>query len=133
LLGGIATATRYGALATLITGFLVLIGAAAAGERARTQEAAILRTLGATRGLILRSFALRALILGAAAGCVALAAGIAGGWAVSTFVMETDYTVIWTSAGAIIIGGVLAVLAANLAFAWRPLMMRPARVLRARE
>ena len=132
LLGGIATATRYGALATLITGFLVLIGAAAAGERARTQEAAILRTLGATRGLILRSFALRALILGAAAGCVALAAGIAGGWAVSTFVMQTGYAVIWTSAGAIIIGGVLAVLAANLAFAWRPLMMRPARVLRAR-
>ncbi|WP_377511757.1 ABC transporter permease [Octadecabacter sp. R77987] len=133
LLGGIATATRYGALATLITGFLVLIGAAAAGERARTQEAAILRTLGATRGLILRSFALRALILGAAAGCVALAAGIAGGWAVSTFIMETDYSVIWASAGAIIIGGVIAVLAANLAFAWRPLAARPARVLRARE
>ena len=133
LLGGIATATRYGALATLITGFLVLIGAAAAGERARTQEAAILRTLGATRGLILRSFALRALILGAAAGGVALAAGIAGGWAVSTFIMETDYTVIWTSAGAIIIGGILAVLAANLVFAWRPLAARPARVLRARE
>ena len=133
LLGGIATATRYGALATLITGFLVLIGAAAAGERARTQEAAILRTLGATRGLILRSFAMRALILGAAAGCVALAAGIAGGWAVSTFIMETDYSVIWASAGAIIIGGVIAVLAANLAFAWRPLAARPARVLRARE
>ena len=64
---------------------------------------------------------------------MALAAGIAGGWAVSTFIMETDYTVIWTSAGAIIIGGILAVLAANLVFAWRPLAARPARVLRARE
>ena len=38
LVEGIAAATRYGALATLLTGFLVLIGAAAAGEQARTFE-----------------------------------------------------------------------------------------------
>ena len=33
LIEGVTAATRYGALATLVTGFLVLIGAAAAGER----------------------------------------------------------------------------------------------------
>jgi len=133
LLGGIAAATRYGALATLITGFLVLIGAAAAGERARTYEAAVLKTLGASRATILRSFALRSALLGLAAGMVALTAGIAGGWAVSTYIMETDYTPIWSSAGAIISGGMAATMLAGLAFALRPLAAKPAQVLRSRE
>ena len=133
LLGGISAATRYGALATLLTGFLVLIGAAAAGEHARTYEAAVLKTLGASRGTILRSFALRSALLGLAASIVALTAGIAGGWAVSTFIMETDYTPIWTSAGTIIFGGMATTLIAGLAFAWRPLSAKPAQVLRSRE
>ncbi|MEO0677219.1 MAG: FtsX-like permease family protein, partial [Pseudomonadota bacterium] len=91
LLGGLAAATSYGASATLLTGFLVLIGAAAAGQRARTYEAAILKTLGASRGAILRSFAWRSMILGLGAGLVALVAGALGGWAVSRFIFETDY------------------------------------------
>ncbi|MEM9550902.1 MAG: FtsX-like permease family protein [Pseudomonadota bacterium] len=133
ILGGIASATSYGAAATLLTGFLVLIGAAAAGEASRTYEAAVLKTLGAPRSRILASFALRAAMLGAAAGLVALAAGIAGGWAVSRFIMETSFSVIWPSAIGIILGGILATLLAGLAFAWRPLAARPARILRARE
>ncbi|KQI70598.1 drug:proton antiporter [Loktanella sp. 5RATIMAR09] len=133
LVGGISAATRYGALITLVTGFLVLIGAAAAGERARTFEAAVLKTLGASRGRILLSFALRAAMLGLAAGSVALGAGILGGWAVSTFIMDTSYTVIWSNALLIIGGGVLASLSAGLAFAWGPLAAKPAQVLRARE
>ncbi|EBA13421.1 ABC transporter permease [Roseobacter sp. CCS2] len=133
LVGGISAATRYGALITLVTGFLVLIGAAAAGERARTFEAAVLKTLGAPRRRIIASFALRAAILGLAAGMVALGAGILGGWAVSTFIMETGYTIIWSNALLIIGGGVLASLLAGLAFAWRPLSAKPAQVLRARE
>ncbi len=133
LVGGISAATRYGALMTLITGFLVLIGAAAAGERTRTFESAVLKTLGASRRRILTSFALRAAILGFAAGSVALGAGILGGWAVSTFIMETGYTIIWSSALLIIGGGIVASLLAGLAFAWRPLSAKPAQVLRARE
>ncbi|HEV8035247.1 ABC transporter permease, partial [Yoonia sp.] len=133
LVGGISAATRYGALITLVTGFLVLIGAAAAGERARTFEAAVLKTLGASRGRIMLSFTLRAAMLGFAAGSVALGAGILGGWAVSTFIMDTSYTVIWSNALLIIGGGVLASLLAGLAFAWGPLSAKPAQVLRARE
>ncbi len=75
VLAGIAAAITYGALATLVTGGIVLIGAAAAGVRARTYEAAVLKTLGATRATILASFALRSAILGAAAGLVAIVAG----------------------------------------------------------
>jgi putative ABC transport system permease protein len=133
LVGGIAAATRYAALATLVTGFLVLIGAAAAGERTRTYEVAVLKTLGATRGRIMLSFALRAALLGFAAGVVALTASILGGWAVTVYIMEGDYQVIWTNALLIIGGGALASLAAGLAFAIRPLAAKPAQVLRARE
>lgn len=133
LLSSLAAAISYGAAATLLTGFLVLIGASAAGERARTFEAAVLKTLGASRSRILGSFALRSAILGAGAGLVALGAGILGGWAVSTFIMETGFEVIWTNAATIIGGGVLATMFAGLGFAWRPLTVRPAQILRARD
>lgn len=133
VLAGLAAATSYGAAATLLTGFLVLIGAAAAGNSARTYEAAMLKTLGATRRRILLSFATRSVLMGLAAGIVALAAGIAGGWAVSHFTMETGFRVIWPNALAIVTGGAAATLLAGLVFAWAPLAARPAQVLRARE
>tara|TARA_R110002124_G_scaffold85097_1_gene220989 strand:+ start:20454 stop:22994 length:2541 start_codon:yes stop_codon:yes gene_type:complete len=133
LLAGIASATSWGAAATLLTGFLVLIGAALSGERERVYEAAVLKTLGASRGRILTSLALRSALLGAAAGMVALVAGLAGGWAVCRFVMETPFGIIWGNALAIVLGGLIANLLAGLAFAWRPLAARPAQVLRARD
>ena len=132
-LGAIATATAWAAMATLLTGFVVLIGAAAAGERARVYEAAILKTLGATRARILTSFALRSALMGAAAGIVAVIAGTLAGWAVMTFVMDGTYRFEPVSAFAIVIGGVLVTLVAGLAFALRPLSVRPAQVLRAQD
>ncbi len=132
-LEGLSAATRYGAAATLLTGFIVLIGAAAAGERRRVYEAAVLKTVGATRARILASFALRSALLGAAAGAVAILGGGLAGWGVMTFVMDSDYAFEPVSALAIVTGGALATLLAGLAFAWRPLAARPARVLRARE
>ncbi len=129
-LSAIASATAWAAAATLLTGFVVLIGAAAAGERARVYEAAVLKTLGATRARILLSFALRSAILGAAAGIVAIAAGGLAGWAVMTYVMEARYTFEPVSAIAIVLGGIAATLIAGFAFALRPLSVRPAQVLR---
>ncbi|MCU0816400.1 MAG: drug:proton antiporter [Cypionkella sp.] len=132
-LSAIATATAWAAAATLVTGFVVLIGAAAAGERARVYEASILKVLGATRGRILLSFALRSALMGAAAGAVAIVAGGLAGWAVMTFVMETGYRFEPISAIAIVLGGVIATLLAGLAFALRPLAARPAQVLRSAD
>jgi putative ABC transport system permease protein len=132
-LEGIGAATRWAAAATLATGFVVLIGAAAAGERRRVFEAAILKTLGATRARILASFALRAALTGAAAGLVAIAAGGIAGWWVTAFVLEGDFRFEPVRAVGIVAGGALASLLAGLVFALRPLAARPARVLRARE
>ncbi|WP_170762407.1 ABC transporter permease [Ruegeria lacuscaerulensis] len=133
LLAGLAAATSYGAGVSLLTGFLVLIGAAAAGEPARRYEAAVLKTLGAERRRILLSFALRAILLGAAAGGVALLTGILGGWAVATYIFDTSFTVIWPSALGIVLAGIVVTLGAGLIFALRPLAVRPARILRASD
>ncbi len=133
LVAQLANATTYGASTILLTGLLVIFGAAAAGQAARTYEAAILKTLGATRAQVLRSFAWRAALLGAAAGTVALAVGLTGGWAVMTFVMESDFYVIWPSAALILSAGILANLIAGLIFALPSLATRPAQILRARD
>ncbi|WP_209427216.1 FtsX-like permease family protein [Pararhodobacter sp. SW119] len=132
-LGALAGATAVAALATLITGFVVLIGAAAAGERARVFEAAVLKTIGATRATILASFALRSALMGAAAAAVAVVAAVLASWLVLTRVMDVAYVFQPVSALMIIAGGVLATLLAGLAFALRPLASRPARILRAQE
>ena len=116
-----------------MTGFLVLLGTAAAAEPARRYEAAVLKALGAERSQILRSFALRSALLGLTAGVVALVAGIAGAWAVNTFMFEADYVVIWPNVLMVITGGVMVTLLAGLAFAWGPLASKPTRVLRARD
>ena len=128
----IAAATRWAAAVTLVTGLTVLVGAAAAGERARVYEAAVLKTLGATRGQILASLALRAALIGAAAGFVAMVAGGVAGWGVTTFVMEGSFRLAPGAALAVVAGGAGLSLLAGLGFALRPLAARPARTLRAR-
>ncbi|KPQ06081.1 MAG: putative ABC transport system permease protein [Rhodobacteraceae bacterium HLUCCA12] len=132
-LTALAAATSYAAMATLLTGFAVLIGAAAAGERARIFEAAVLKTIGATRARILLSFALRSALMGAAAGSVAIGAGALSAWLILTRVMELSYRFEPVSALIIVAGGVTATLLAGLVFALRPLAARPAHILRAQE
>ncbi|MEL6585737.1 MAG: FtsX-like permease family protein [Pseudomonadota bacterium] len=132
-LTALAAATSWGAGATLLTGFVVLIGAAAAGERGRVFEASVLKTVGATRRTILTSFAIRSALLGAAAGAVAIIGGALAGWGILTIVMEAPYRFEPISALAIVLGGALATLLAGLAFAWRPLAAKPARILRAQD
>ncbi len=132
-LSAIATATAWAAGATLLTGFVVLIGAAAAGTKGRLYEAALLKVVGASRARILFSFALRAGLMGAAAGVVALLAGSVSAALVMVYVMDSTYVFEPVSALAIILGGIVATLLAGLAFAWAPLAARPAQVLRSQE
>ncbi|GAA6182006.1 ABC transporter permease [Shimia sp. NS0008-38b] len=133
LVAQLANATTYGASTILLTGLLVIFGAAAAGQTARTYEAAVLKTLGATRPQILRSFTWRAALLGASAGTVALCVGLIGGWAVLTFVMENEFFVIWPNAISVLSLGIVANLLAGLIFALPSLKKRPAQTLRARD
>ncbi len=128
----IARATAIAAGVTLLTGAVVLIGAASAGLPARVQEAAVLKTLGATRAQIFASFAVRSALTGAVAGLVAILFGAIAGWAVMRFVMEGDFDFAAGSALAIVVGGAAGSLLAGLVYAWAPLAARPATVLRSR-
>lgn len=132
-LASVSKAVLLAASVTLAVGFVVLIGAAAGGEGARAREAAVLRSLGATRATVLASFALRAALAGAVAGIVAVAGGVLAGWAVMDRVMNLPYSIAWGPAFAIVAAGVGAVVLAQIAFALRPLGLRPARVLREAE
>jgi len=64
---------------------------------------------------------------------IALFAGVAGAWAVMTFVMDASFRIEFFSAFLIISGGIIATLITGLIFAWRPLAARPSQVLRAKE
>lgn len=132
-LTAIARGVALAAGVTLLTGAVVLIGTAAAGDADRRREAAILRSLGAGRGQVRTSFALRAALTGGAAGLVASAFGALAGWAVMRFVLEAPYRFEPVSALLLILGGMGAVLIAGLAFAEPALNSGPARTLRARD
>jgi len=72
-------------------------------------------------------------LMGAAAGLVAIASGGLAGWAVMTFVMDSDFAFEPVSAVAIVLGGVAMTMLSGLVFSFRSMAARPARVLRASE
>jgi len=130
LLEGIAAAAAVAAGAVLVTGAAVLIGSAAAEETARRREAALLKTLGASRGQVLGVLLLRTALIGLIAGAAALLAGTLAAWAVVARVMELDFTL---SAPAALLPLGLG-LALTLLTGWRgtsrALRVSPAGVLR---
>ncbi len=89
LLGQIATALAATGSLTLVAGALVLAGAVASGQRRRTQEAVILKTLGATRAQIRAAWLVEFGVLGGCAGILAAIVGTAASFAVVRFVMHS--------------------------------------------
>jgi putative ABC transport system permease protein len=86
-----AAAVQYVFLFTVFAGILVLIAAVLASRRERFREAAILRTLGASRrylrGTLGREFAVIGLLSGVLAATVAAVIG----WIIVEYVMELSY------------------------------------------
>jgi len=76
---------------TLIAGGLVLVGAVAAGQRRRIQEAVILKALGATRRQIRAAWLVEFGALGLAAGVIAAFVGTMASYGVVRYIMEIDW------------------------------------------
>jgi putative ABC transport system permease protein len=129
-LGDLGAATRWASAVLLLTGLAVLIGAAGAEAERQVREAAILKVLGAGRRRILASFALRAGLLGLIAGLVALGWGLVAAWAATRFVLHAPFVFEPRAALMVIAAGIGLNLVAGLAFAARPLRLRPGQVLR---
>ncbi|HSF94862.1 MAG TPA: FtsX-like permease family protein [Thermohalobaculum sp.] len=126
----LGAATRWAALALFATGLAVLVGAAGTAAQRQTGEAAVLKVLGASRSRILGSFALRAGLMGALAGGVALIWGTAAAWGATRFVLHMSFVPEGWAALVVVAGGAALNLLAGMAFAMRPLSRRPAGVLR---
>ena len=73
------------------------------------------------------------MLLGCAAGLVAIFAGGIAGWADSEFVMETEFQFEPVSALAVVLVGIALTTFVGLFFAWRSLNAKPAQILRSQE
>ena len=94
-----ALAIRFMALLSLATGVVVLIGALATSRFQRMREAALLKTLGATRSQVVRIMVTEYAALGILASVVATGLSAVGGWALMKWVFEIPFTVPWAGFG----------------------------------
>jgi putative ABC transport system permease protein len=91
LIGRVVLAIRFMAFFTLGTGALVLVGALATSRFQRVREGALLRTLGATRGQILRVVLAEYASLGLMASVAAVILALGASWALARFLFEGEF------------------------------------------
>ncbi len=125
LLNQVAAALSITGGVTLLAGSFVLVGAVAAGQRRRVREAVILKTLGATRAQIRTAWLTEFGILGAVAGVIAAAVGVAASYGVMHYILHTDWiflpwTLIYTLMGALAIMLVFGYAGTSAALRARP-------------
>jgi putative ABC transport system permease protein len=114
LLDRVAAALAATGSLTLLAGGLVLIGAVAAGQRRRTQQAVILKVLGASRAQIRAAWLVEFGALGLTAGLIAALVGTVASWGVAHYIMDTD----WTFLPGTLAGTLLVCLATMLIFGY---------------
>nr|WP_294529721.1 FtsX-like permease family protein [uncultured Rhodopila sp.] len=130
LLNQVAAALTVTGALTLLAGTFVLVGAVAAGQRRRVREAVILKTLGATRSQIRAAWLTEFGLLGLVAGLIASIVGSAASFAVTHYILHTEWifmpvTLIVTLAGALAL-----MLLFGYAGTAAALRVRPAQLLR---
>ena len=82
---------RFMALFSILTGLLVLLSSIYQGKFARVRESVLLRTLGASRKVILRIITLEYLLLGALACLAGVGLSVVGAWALARFAFEIPF------------------------------------------
>nr|WP_235891021.1 ABC transporter permease [Pararhizobium mangrovi] len=130
LIGQLATAIRAASAVALVASVLVLAGALAAGNRARTHDAVVLKTLGATRRTLITAFSLEYLLLGLFTAIFALAAGGVAAWYVVARIMMLPYAFDPRVAVTTTVIALVVTVGVGLAGTWRVLGCKAAPVLR---
>jgi putative ABC transport system permease protein len=122
--------TVVGSLVVL-SGLLILVGAVAMTKFRRIYEAAIFKTLGATRRVITTVLLLEYGLLGALAGAIGAAGAVGLTWGISRFALDIPFRPL----PALTVGGVavtaVLVAAVGVASSWDVLQRRPLATLRA--
>jgi len=130
LIAQLGDAIRAVSAVALVASALVLAGALAAGNRARGRDAVVLKTLGATRPVLLRAFLYEFGLLGLATAVFALVAGGIAAWFIVTEIMQ--FSPVFDAASAVVIVALaLAVtIGVGVAGTWRILGQKAAPYLR---
>ena len=131
LFGRVALAVRGAAAVAALSGLLVLAGAIAARARARTQEAATLKVLGASRAQILAAYVLEYGAVGVIAGAAGVALGYAAAWPVVVKVFHAKWSMDWAGVASLLAAASVAAGIGGLLAAFQALSKRPAPALRA--
>jgi putative ABC transport system permease protein len=126
----VSTAVECASTVAILAAILVLGGALASGQQARTHDAVVLKTLGATRRAIAATFLYEFGLVGLMTAIFGLAVGSVAAFAVVEHVMKFDFTfVIVPALGAAAVALCLTMIL-GLAATWHILGQRPARYLR---
>jgi putative ABC transport system permease protein len=122
--------TVVGSLVVL-SGLMILVGAVAMTKFRRIYEAAIFKTLGATRRTIASVLLVEYGMLGALAGTIGSVGAIALTWAISRFALEIPWSPLpGVSAIGVVVSAVL-VAVVGVAASWEVLQRKPLATLRA--
>jgi putative ABC transport system permease protein len=115
----------------LLSGLLILIGAVAMTKFRRVYEAAIFKTLGATRRLIATVLVLEYGLLGVLAGAIGAGGALVLTWAISRYALEIPFTPRFglSTVGVIVTTVLVAVI--GVVSSWEVLQRKPLATLRA--
>ncbi len=130
VVGQLAIAVRAASSVAFLASILVLGGALAAGQDARTHDAVVLKTLGATRPRLLAAYIFEYGLIGAATALFGVAAGGAAAFAIVRRVMELEFYWLWPQALVAALAAVAVTIALGLLGTWRTLGRKPAPYLR---
>jgi putative ABC transport system permease protein len=122
--------TVVGSLVVL-SGLLILIGAVAMTKFRRIYEAAIFKTLGATRRMIASVLLLEYGVLGALSGTIGSLGAIALTWGISRFALEIPWSPLPLISLAGVVTSAILVAIVGVAASWEVLQRKPLATLRA--
>ena len=114
----------------VVSGLMILIGAVAMTKFRRVYEAAIFKTLGATRGLIAGVLVFEYGLLGVLAGGIGAGGAIALSWAISKYALDIPFTPLIGLSTAGVVITTLLVAAIGVISSWEVLQRKPLATLR---
>ena len=115
----------------VLSGLMILIGAVAMTKFRRVYEAAVFKTLGATRRLIATVLVIEYGLLGILAGGIGAGGAIALTWAISKYALEIPFKPLLGLSALGVVITTLLVAAIGVVSSWEVLQRKPLATLRA--
>ena len=130
LLSKMLAAVRGANAISLLTGVLVLAGALAAGLSARSYEAVVLKTYGATRSQLLLAFIIEYALLGLVAALFGIVVGGLASWFLARFALDMPFQYSLATAALTALLAMVMTIGAGLLVTLRALSAKPSFYLR---